>query len=177
MTVQEIKKTFGIDITSNKINSHQKRAFKHLFIEEKLKEGLSYLEIDKLLSCSRYNSCVFYKKGVSKILFFDLIRDAYENKSKKKYEYYLKVLKRYDLNNRLAKYHEYRDFIKELKETKTNVKPLNMQQVLFILEPHRKTKKRSIKVLWDKRLDLYSEFDWNLLRSLNPEYFDKHLIN
>ena len=38
-------------------------------------------------------------------------------------------------------------------------------------------KRKEIQRLWDKRLINYSIKDWEILRNLNKEYFDKHLIN
>ena len=69
------------------------------------------------------------------------------------------------------------EIYRQRNEKRPDKQPLNISKVLFILCEHRKTKRIEIQRLWGKRLINYSIKDWEILRNLNKEYFDKHLIN
>ena len=177
MTVHEIKNKFGVDIKSNKQNTQAKKLFKMLYIKDQLKKGLKYSHIDKKLECSQGNCYKFHAKGIEPIKHAKLLIEAYRKKSIKAFSNYLKIIEQERKEQERLSNLKYMELYRQRNEMRPEKQPLNISQVLYILSNHRKTKRKEIQRLWDKRLINYSIKDWELLRSLNPEYYDKHLIN
>ena len=177
MKVQEIKNKFGVDIKSNRQNTQAKKLFKMLYIKDQLKKGLKYSDIDKLLECSQGNCCKFHAKGIESIKHVKLLIEAYRKKSIKAFINYTKKIEQERKEQERLTNLRYMEIYRQRNEKRPDKQPLNISKALFILCEHRKTKRKEIQRLWDKRLINYSIKDWEILRNLNKEYFDKHLIN
>ena len=177
MKVQEIKNKFGVDIKSNRQNTQAKKLFKMLYIKDQLKKGFKYSDIDKLLGCSQGNCSKFHAKGIEPIKHVKLLIEAYRKKSIKAFINYTKKIEQERKEQERLTNLRYMEIYRQRNEKRPDKQPLNISKVLFILCEHRKTKRKEIQRLWDKRLINYSTKDWDILRSLNPEYFNKHLIN
>ena len=148
-----------------------------LYIKDQLKKGLKYSDIDKLLECSQGNCCKFHAKGIESIKHVKLLIEAYRKKSIKAFINYTKKIEQERKEQERLTNLRYMEIYRQRNEKRPDKQHLNISKVLFILCDHRKTKRKEIQRLWDKRLINYSIKDWEILRNLNKEYFDKHLIN